>query len=204
MIEPTILSFYTNDWEYPKHAVRLKSECDFFGLESIIEELPSTGYLQNCQKKPFYIRDKIKEIKKSVLWIDVDGSILKTPEHFLKLDETVDISLKSQILNRPDRKWHVGTVWLNYSEKNLNFLDMWCDVVTSYNSENKLIGDHSDESALNFLLDDNSLNLKIDCMPKEYYYIDMITGFHEDAVIYHRISGGESKREQSRKLGVWL
>jgi hypothetical protein len=48
-----IVSFYTNDWEYPAHAERLRKECDALKLEHHIKEMPSAGgYLQNTCIKP--------------------------------------------------------------------------------------------------------------------------------------------------------
>ena len=158
MTYPTIISFYTTDWEYPQHAERLKRECDHLGLSHIIREYPSSGYLQNCQKKPYFIREVINEIKSPVLWIDVDASIYKLPDHFVNLD--ADVSLKSMILPR-DRSWHVGTMWFNYTQNTLDLLDLWCNKVTSYNSHIKLTGDHSDESALNELYKENKIKANI-------------------------------------------
>jgi hypothetical protein len=198
---PTVISFYTNDWEYPAHAKRLEQECKNLNLNFIIEELPSYGYLQNCQQKPFFIRERLHQLKSPVLWIDVDASIFKTPDFFVNLN--ADISLKSQILKRTDREWHVGTMWFNYTESTIKLLDQWCSMVESYNSKVKLTGDHSDESALNSVLNENS-TIKIEPLPAEYFYIDIVTGHKKDAVILHRISNSESKKQQSKQLGVWL
>ncbi len=201
MAYPTIISFYTNDWEYPQHAARLKQECIELGLEYIIQELPSTGYLQNCQKKPCFIRETIQKLKCPVLWVDVDASIYKLPEYFVGLD--ADASFKSLILQR-DRSWHVGTMWFNYTENTIDMLNLWCIRVESYNSHVKLTGDHSDESAINELYSSGLINAKIVDMPKEYFYVDEITGFKDDAVIFHRISHSESKAIQAKQIGVYL
>lgn len=202
MTYPTIISFYTNDWEYPSHAQRLKQECNALGLSSIITELPSVGYLQNCQKKPFFIRDTIHQLKSPVLWIDVDASIYRLPDFFYNLD--ADVSLKKKLRPHIGREWHVGTMWFNYTSNTLSLLDLWCEKVLTYNSHIQLSGDHSDESAINELYFNNMFQAKIVDMPLQYFYVDELTGWSSDAVIFHRISKGESKLEQSKLIGIPL
>jgi hypothetical protein len=183
---PTIISFFTNDWEYPKHARRLKYECKKLKLNAIIENRPSAGgYLENTCLKPFYIREMLLKLQHPVLWVDVDGSIYQQPVLFDGLDADVSFCEKPPHHNR---KWHVGTMWFNYTPATLAFMDKWCEMT----------GNMTDESALEDMHCANLLDdLRIVAMPKTYHeYSNRGFPVNNDTVISHRISTGKSKMEQ--------
>lgn len=181
---PLIVSFYTNDWEYPEHAKRLKKECEALGLEYRIEERPSAGgYLQNTCLKPFFIRDMLEQERRPVLWIDVDGSICAVPKFFRNL--AVDFAAKRMSAQRK-RTWHVGTMYFNYTPATLSFVNRWCE----------LSGPMSDESALESLWRETP-NITTSDIPPEYFELAIGRWQRNPAtVIYHRISDSESKRLQ--------
>lgn len=181
---PVIVSFYTKDWEYPAHAKRLKKELDSLQIPHDIVERPSAGgYLQNTCQKPFFIREMLLKHKEPILWVDVDASVFRRPHWFCGLD--ADISLRPKPPTHR-RKWHVGTMWFNYNKVALEFIDEWC----------KLTGDLSDESALEQLWQAGTNAYIID-MPYEFHEIEM--GAYKPSgrtCIMHRLSSGQSKREQ--------
>jgi hypothetical protein len=181
---PTVISFYTDDWEYPDHAERLKKECDSLGLHHRIERLESQGgYLQNCSMKPDYIFKCLTEEKRPVLWIDVDASILNLPEYFVDLN--ADISAKRMPLHR-NRTWHVGTLWVNYNQTALDYVKKWSDIPKEWSDE------------LNFnLLYNSTPGIVIVDMPATYFRLTK-PGKSQDpnTVILHRSSDGPSKKIQ--------
>lgn len=183
---PLIVSFYTNDWQYPQHAERLKKECDLLGLEHhIVVRKSAGGYLQNTCMKPFFIRECL-ELGRPILWIDVDGSILKKP--FFFMNENYDFQAKRMA---PDRKrtWHVGTMWFNPTQATKDFVDAWCE-----NS-----GTHSDESALEHTIRMKDWGLRTRDIPPQYFVLYLKTGDVDNStVICHRISNGESKNQQRK------
>ena len=184
---PLVVSFYTDDWDYPAHAERFRFECHNLKLRHRVDRLDSAGgYLQNCRMKPFFIRECLKEEKAPILWVDVDGSILRKPVWFDGLD--ADFAARLMPDHRA-RTWHVGTMWFNYTPKALAFIDKWCE----------LTGELSDESALddawNCGADIESVNI-----PDPYFRI--CNGFtvpKSDTVILHRLSKSPSKIEYHRK-----
>lgn len=183
---PVIVSFYTDDWKYPAYAALLKRQCDDLGLEHHIEMLPSAGnYLKNTCMKPQFIRDCL-EMNRPILWIDVDGAILKPPVFF----DGLDADFAAMRMNRErKRTWHVGTMFFRPSDTVRAFVDAW-----SANS-----GECSDESALEFTLRQQDWGLKTSDIPPEYFEIE--AGRYrptEKTVIYHRISSGESKKQQAK------
>jgi len=124
MNKPIIISFYTNDWEYPKCANRLTEACKRFNLEYCIEERSSTkDYIANTAIKPFFIKDCILKFKRPVLWLDVDGLLLQDPN----LNEIQEdfAATPYQNLNL-QRDWAVSILYFNYTSKSLLFLDKWC------------------------------------------------------------------------------
>ena len=185
---PLIISFYTPDWEYPKHAKRFAEECAHLGLEYRIEQRDSRGgYLENTCIKPEFIRDMLHEEKRPVLWVDVDGSIYKRPNFFKDLD--ADFAAKRMPKNRK-RVWHVGTMWFNYTPDILDFMDRWVE----------LTGSLSDESSLEEAWKEFQW-LKASDIPPEYFTIEeRRKGPISGTVIMHRISQSPSKTKQVNRF----
>jgi len=181
---PTVISFFTNDWEYPEHAKRLKRECGILKLDCLIKERPGAGgYLENTCMKPFFILESLKELKRPVLWVDVDASIYKQPVFCKNLDADFAARPKAAGMSR---KWHVGTLWFNYTPKAIAFLEKWCEM------SHRL----SDESALQDLWETNP-DIKCKELPADYHLL-LINNAKPtlNTVIAHRISDGKSKKEQ--------
>ncbi len=183
---PLIVSFYTNDWEYPIHAARLKRECTALGLDYHIECLPTTGsYLKNTCMKPSFIR-KCLDFGRPILWVDVDGSILKVPEFFDGLD--ADFAARRMVATR-QRTWHVGTMFFNPTSETVRFLDAWIEKT----------GECSDESSLEAAFRESGQYLITSNIPAEYF--ELALGCYkptDKTVIFHRISTSESKRSQKK------
>ena len=190
---PTIVSFFTNDWKYPEYAKKLKKQCDELGLIHHIKKIENQGdYLKNCCYKPTFIYESLNELKTDILWIDVDGTILKTPD---LLKETkfnkIDFAAKKMNVNR-SRTWHVGTMWFNYTKPMLSFLEKWIE----------LTGSLSDESSLEHAWKLHKNTIKTYDLPQEYFIIPKWHGKNtKNVVISHTISDGESKKKvmQERK-----
>jgi hypothetical protein len=181
---PTIISFFTQDWEYPNHAKRLIKECKMLNLDFLIKERESAGgYLQNTCMKPFFILECLKELKRPVLWVDIDASIYHRPIIFENLSKDMAARPKAPQIAR---KWHVGTLWFNYTPKAINFLEKWC----------QLSNELSDEYALQKLWETNP-DIDYLELPSEYHFI-LLKNMNPNhkTVIAHRISSGGSKKEQ--------
>jgi hypothetical protein len=182
---PTVISFYTNTWEYPKHAERLKSECEKLGLNHHIEKLEDTGeWVHNTRLKPKFILDTLLKLKTPILWIDVDGSILKLPEE-LKLPTGYDIMGRHK-RTEPERQWHVGTLFFDYNERVIQFLQDWVDLCR------RTVG--TDETALETVWQNNPNGLTFKELSETYFKV--ILKEHQirpNYVIVHRVSKSESK-----------
>lgn len=125
MSKPLVISFYTNDWEYPQHAQRMTKDCQDLGLEYHIEQKESTrDYIRNTAIKPLFVRESLHRFQRPVLWVDVDGILLKDPG---LSDISADFAA-CEYLNKQnlDRDWAVSVLWFNYSPGSLKLVDEWC------------------------------------------------------------------------------
>jgi len=188
----TVISFYTPDWRYPEYADNLRQDCRSQGLEFLIDEVPSHGdYVKNCNIKPRFIREKLYQLKSPVLWIDVDGSLLKAPE--LLLSHTIgeyDIA-GNRVTNNTERIY-VGSIWFNYTKTTLDFLDTWVDIV-----DNSI-----DDAAFNGVWKKFKDRLRLFSLPPEYFFIHKKPTIEvpEDTVILHRLSSSDLKWQYKNKV----
>lgn len=193
----TVVSFYTNDWEYPQHAARLAEECNSLQIAHDIKLLPSTNdYHANCRLKASFILDRLQQLKQPVLWIDVDGSLLKLPVELLELSQDYDVGLRPRrVVHSNGYEWHVGTLWFNYTDSALNFL-------TTYATH----GRGTDENKLQQAWTAHRLNLKVYELPETYFVVinnNNRKNLPKDTVIAHRISRSDLKiaaKTQSKKI----
>lgn len=189
---PTIVSFYTYNWKYPNYAKKMQIDCDRLGLKHHIVSLPDTGkWIDNTKRKPQFILDTLNELKRPVLWVDVDGTVYKRPEIF---DESFDYdwAAKKKRAGRV-RVWHVGTMYFSYNDRVLAFLEEWI-------KEADKLKNSSDELALDILWKNQSdvvQAAKAGDLPDEYF--QMLNPSQPDAlrhtVIGHRASEGDSKKK---------
>lgn len=176
----TVVSFYTDTWEYPAHAERLAGECDALGVPHRIVELPDQGtYLANTRLKPGFIRDTMRDLDRPLLWIDVDGSLLARPT---ALRDDVDFMGFRMAPNR-NRTWHVGTLYFNATDPARALLDVWAATVNR----------GSDEAAFDVAWE--SFTGTYADLPASYFEVPKPGAKPSPhAVIVHRLSTSESKR----------
>lgn len=183
---PLIVSFYTNDWEYPDYAARLKKDCETLNLECHIVERPTTGdYIRNTSIKPFFIRDTLEEFKRHILWIDCDGSLYQLPRE-LKYSQIKEYDFAARVYSGPvPRAWHVGTLWFNYNDNVKKFVNDWC--------ERSELG--TDENSFEQAWKVNQHLLTVYKLPPEYFIIlnKQIPVPGPDTVVAHRLSKSPDK-----------
>ena len=121
---PLVISFYTNDWEYPAHANRMAKDCVKLGVDYYIQEKKSTtDYILNTAIKPFFILECFKEFKRPLLWVDVDGILLKKPH----INCDADFAATEYQNLELNRDWAVSILWFNYTTNARIFLEKWCE-----------------------------------------------------------------------------
>lgn len=194
-VYPTIITFFTDNWRYKKHALEMRDICNKFKLNYYIAEYQNLkNYLHNTKLKPKFIQQAITECKTDVLWIDADGILSKTPDYFLNIE--ADFAAKIMPPSR-NRRWHVGTMYFKYNDKVLNMIDEWVAISQLHTSV-------SDEDALDNLYKSgyfNTNNIIAKDIPPTYF--ELLN--HVDArpnvnsVISHRISQDPNKMELKRR-----
>lgn len=192
MTEPVIISFYTDDWEYPAHAERMAKDCDTLELKHHIVNKPSTrDYIQNTAIKPFFVKECLTEFKQPVLWVDVDGLLLKRPD---LAGTTSDIAV-CKYFNKEflDRDWAVSIMWFNYTEPSLRLVDCWCA-----NSPGK-----TDEAAFDIAWKQLKDQLTVEVLPEKYHFVKWRTHLQipEDTVFCNQLSQFEDKLRRKNKNG---
>lgn len=185
-VYPTICSFFTPNWEYPQWGKRLAKNCTDLGLNYYISEYPdSKGYLSNCRIKPEHIRRVLQETNTPVLWIDVDGSIYKTPEIFKNCNK--DFMAKMMAPER-SRYWHVGTLFFNNTPMGTTFLNAWADATNDSSGSDELILDNLWNQS------DFKDTMSYSDIPPEYFRMKNKRYRPSNTdVIVHRISTGDAK-----------
>lgn len=184
MSEPLVISFFTDDWEYPQHARRMRRDCESLKLEHHIERRDSThNYIKNTTIKPFFIRDCLNKFQRPVLWVDVDGVLLKQPG--LK---NIDADFAAcEYFNKQnlDRDWAVGILWFNYTPEAIALLDKWCSQAT----------DKTDEAAFDIAWKKLKDILKVYTLPPKYHFIKWRVSLEipEDTIFYNQLSKFEDK-----------
>ena len=119
---PLIISFYTNDWKYPEFAKNLQNNCEQLNLEFYIQEKPNlNSYVNNCNIKPKFILECLLKFKRSVLWVDVDNSIVKVPNEMIDASEydIIGVAKKDSDLA------YVNCLCFNYTDQSVAFLENW-------------------------------------------------------------------------------
>ena len=184
MSEPLIISFYTDDWEYPNHAKRLAGECIGLKLEHHIEKKESTrDYIKNTAIKPFFIRECLQRFQRSVLWLDVDGTLLKSPGlgHLDSDFAACEYFNKEKI----SRDWAVGIMWFNHTPAALALLDEWCDNTSR----------GTDEAAFDVAWKKLKSDIKAHTLPPRYHFVKwrMTLEVPKDTIFCNHLSQFEDK-----------
>lgn len=184
---PTVVSFYTRTWRYEEYARLMVQSCDRLGLKHAIRHVDSNDIWFNVTRyKPRFLLDIIQEVKGPILWIDADGCIYKRP-HLFTLPCEYDLMMKRKPKSH-SRTWHVGTMFINYNDKTLDFLSRWVERVDATPGA-------SDELCLDHMWKDGSMSaLRIaDDLPSTYFYMPPDGWPMYNTVILHRESRTPNK-----------
>lgn len=141
MTDPVIISFYCGDNYYTESANNLRSQCESLGIEHVIENLPSEEGLdwsQICRLKCAFYHDKLRELKKPVMWVDVDSKINFIPD-FLKYN-SIDFAAFYRGFKdttnfestRFSRTWAPSFLYFGYSEGGLRLTQAIHDLEKAY------------------------------------------------------------------------
>lgn len=187
----TVISYHTPDWHYPEFAEKLQRDCVRLGLDYHIESRGSNRtYVDNCNIKPFFIRETIKKLARPVLWIDVDASINQIPAELETITRDFDVSGNRNVKS-PDRVY-VNSIWFNYTPASLVLIDRWCEYVV----------DSIDDGAFNKALAELKSEIRFFELPEKCHrilrrYDSEVPG---DSYFVHRLSNSDLKWSYKNKV----
>lgn len=115
---PLVISFYTPGGVYEEEMRRLRRSLVKWGLEHEIVELVSRGsWVNNCSMKGPFIRDKLMEVERPILWLDADAEVCGVPA----LLRGWECDLGAYTV----RHYHSGTVFINWTKMGRNLAALW-------------------------------------------------------------------------------
>jgi hypothetical protein len=124
---PLIVSYFTPDAAYERHARILEASVKRLGLESRIEPRPSRGsWIENCAQKALFIRQIRAEEGRPVLWVDADA-VVRRPVIAL-IGSDADLSTTK----RGGWSFAGGHIYFGDGDGATTLLDKWCAYSVEY------------------------------------------------------------------------
>ena len=193
---PLVVSYYTKGTPYEEEVRHLKASCEQFKIEYHIEGILDRGsWEENCAVKPYFMKDKMRQLQGPLLWVDADAVFIQ-PMQFEEFMFTDLGLLKYQ--NEEDLRFSVNaaTIYVNATEGGCKALDLWCSYTDSIKHAKEKIPPYIDQASLYLVFLANP-PIAISLLPLRY------------CKIYdHNLEEGDSKgvvieqRQASRRFKV--
>lgn len=123
---PTIISFYTKNTPYEEEVQNLIASCARLNLKTHIEGIDSFGSWElNCAFKPFFLHQKLQELKKNLLWVDSDAVILQAPQPLEAFSGDLAVHIDPTLPDDHPSKVMSGTIFVKNSPKAQELLKRW-------------------------------------------------------------------------------
>lgn len=164
---PLVVSYYTKGTPYEEEVKYLKDSCEKFKIEYHIEGILDKGsWEENCAIKPYFMRDKMRQFQRPLLWVDADAVFVQ-PMQFEEFMFTDLSLLKYQ--NEEDFRVCVNaaTVYVNATEGGLKALDLWCGYTESIKKTAGMAPAFVDQVSL-YLVLSSKPPLSISLLPLRY------------------------------------
>ena len=125
---PVIISFYTKETFYQVEAHNFIASCQKFSLDVSIEGIDSWGSWElNCAFKPFFILKKLRELKRSILWVDIDAIFVSQPQAIDCFNQDFAVYIQEDLGFDHPSKVRSGTVFVNYTQAGLELTAQWME-----------------------------------------------------------------------------
>ena len=194
-----LISFYSDIEErtyYSDNAIRMIKECEELGIPYDIQEKESLGtYQLNCLSKPLFILEKIEELDRPVLWMDIDSRIHKTLDTFDQFDSSVDMIVATA--NGMLSGIKASPLYFGNTSLAKEFLKEWIAAGKNILENDVGVFDHEPLFPLVQLFHDK-MNMKF--VGPEYCIWPGHT--NERTCVTMGLADSETKKESLRKLGM--
>lgn len=186
----TIVSFFTEEWEYPHWANLLQQKCQEYGFNHHIEKKETThDYIKNTALKPFFIRECRTKIKGPIVWIDVDALMIK---RFELNFHNVDILAAKHHNPKLNRDWAVAFLGFNDNDIARIFLNKWCENTTS----------GTDENSFDLTWREIGSQIRIQTLSEQFHFVKWSNNLKvpDDTIICHQLSKSPDKLRRKFKI----
>lgn len=174
-----VICFYTENTPYEQEVIALRTSCKTWNIPLELTAFPSRGsWEKNVAIKPFFILEKLKQLKIPLFWVDADAVFLKKPDFsFL---EGSDLSVRFMKLFQEDKRYALNTasLFINATKEGEDLVERWCKHCEELCKENPFPS-FVDQIALYDILSVNK-TAKIHSMPINYCKIFDIDSFFLD------------------------
>lgn len=164
---PVVVSFYTKNTLYQLEVQNLIESCEKFNIEFSIEGVDSFGSWElNCAYKPFFILQKIKQLKKPILWIDADGIFVAEPSIIPEFDCDFATRVHADCDKNHPSKVISSTIFINHTEAAIQLLQQWAEECKKQLIDPSRSEEFWDQIALRDVLEKTEANVK--ALPLSY------------------------------------
>jgi hypothetical protein len=192
---PVVISFYTLRTPYQQEVLHLMDSVERWGIEARIEGRESLGsWEHNCAYKPRFILQKLKELKRAILWVDADAIFHASPKwsEFIHCD--LSLRINPSLGPTHGSKILSGTLFVNYSAQGLALIEQWIEAcekgLRTASALRELFGPGCyfwDQAALNEILWKNK-KLRVHNLPLAYCKIFDLDKTAEVIIEHHQAS----------------
>lgn len=121
-----VVSFYTKNTPYADQKPVLEASCAKYGIDCEITAREDRGlWSKNCCQKPAFLREKLKEHKRPLVWTDIDSIFLQKPAFFDSCKEEFSIYIDPNADYTQRHKVLTGTIFMRPTPKVFTLLDLW-------------------------------------------------------------------------------
>ncbi len=125
-MNPTVISFYTENTPYEKEIEGLIASCKKFDLPYSVDSTPNFGsWEKNCCYKPNYIQKKLLDLQGPILWLDADAIVYQKPSFFECLNADVALHSNQDLPSTHPSKVNSGTLFFNHTPAALKLIKQW-------------------------------------------------------------------------------
>lgn len=223
-MKPIVISFYSDieggDY-YSRNAKRLMKQLDDLDIEYDIQEKESLGdYRLNCLSKPEYILNKMRELNRPVIWLDIDSRVHQKLKAFDDIDSSVDVIFSSSTKEHIDEiseqekaafisddyklrmlvnGMKASPLYFGNTQRSIDFLQSWCQSAISQLQSETPVFDHEPLFPLfNTWL--KAEGIRIQCVGVDYCTWPGQTT--TKTVITMGLADSETKKETLREMGL--
>jgi len=121
--------------------------------------------LHICNYKSEFVKRKLLQHKKDIVWLDADAVVQQYPILFDVLDE--DVAVHYRHSDHEGDTLHSGTIYFRYNQEVLNMVDKW---IEHCKCKTETFDQRSLQSAVRVFYNERH-KIRVMCLPDSYFQI---------------------------------